>query len=265
MGNLVRLLARRNAVLVAASSLVLAGFELLICALVTALDLDAILQQVVTAAPPFFSAMIGEQFAGLSVAGIVAFGWNHPVALALGAAVAIVLGARAVAGEIDQGAAELVMTQPFGRGRYLAAHVLFGAFALALVSAAGVAGTAAGSRVFDLDIFTPRDLVAVAFAFWLLQLAWFGIALAVSARGREGGPVAIAVFFVALVAYLIAAIGSVWDPAARFLPLSLYHYYEPREILVEQVLSAVTVAVLAIVAAAGIALGAVLFSRRDVP
>lgn len=265
MRSLLALLALRNRTLVLVSAAFFAVFEILIAAAVKTLDLDNLLREVMSAAPPFFSSMFGEELGGLSVRGILAFGWNHPVVLAAGAAVAIVLGARAVAGEIDQGAVELLMTQPLSRARYYATHALFGASALALLALAGVAGTIAGQRIYGLDPFGGSDLLLVGATYWLLNLAWFGIALAVSARGREGGAVATAVFFVALASYLVNAIGSLLESFAVALPYSLYSWYSPRDILVERASQTVSLIVLGAVAAVAILAGAAFLERRDLP
>jgi ABC-2 type transport system permease protein len=265
MRSVVALLAVRNRTLILATAALFAVFEIFIAAAVKTLDLDSLLQEVLSAAPPFFSSMFGEQFGGLTVRGILAFGWNHPVVLAAGAAVAIVLGARAVAGEIDQGAIELLMTQPVSRARYYAAHAMFGAGAIAILTLAGVAGTIAGQRIYGLEPFGARDLALLATMYWLLNLAWFGIALAVSARGREGGAAATVVFFIALASYLVNAIGSLLDSFAFALPYSLYSWYSPREILVEAASQAVPATVLAATALSGLLAGAVILGRRDLP
>lgn len=265
MGSLLRLLLARNRVLLAVSAVVFGGFEVLICAIVTTLDLGTVLQNVMRSAPPFFSSLIGEQFGGLTLRGILAFGWNHPVALALGTGVAIALGSRAVAGEIDQGAMELLLTQPLSRMRYYAAHALFGALALALLTLAGIAGTLIGQRLYDLEPFGARELALLGTLYWLLNAAWFAVALACSARGREGGAVAMAVFFLALVAYLVNAIGSVLDSVAFALPYSLFTWFSPRDILVEPVPQTTAIAVLASVAVVAAVAGAAILHRRDLP
>ncbi len=265
MRSLLRLLLARNRALLAVSVLLFGGFEVLICAIVTTLDLGTVLENVMTSAPPFFSSLIGEQFGGLTLRGILAFGWNHPVALALGTGVAIALGSRAVAGEIDQGAMELLLTQPLSRLRYYAAHALFGATALALLTLAGIAGTLVGQRLYDLDPFGARDLALLGTLYWLLNVAWFAIALALSARGREGGAVAMAVFFLALLSYLVNAIGSVLDSIAFALPFSLYTWFSPRDVLVEPVPQTTAIAVLVSVAVVAVFTGATLFQRRDLP
>lgn len=265
MRSLLRLLLVRNRALLLVSATIFGGFEVLICAIVTTLDLGTVLQNVMSSAPPFFSSLIGEQFGGLTLRGILAFGWNHPVALALGGATAIALGSRAVAGEIDQGAMELLMTQPLSRARYYAAHALFGALALALLTVAGVAGTLIGQRLYDLESFGAGELALLGAMYWLLNAAWFAIALALSARGREGGAVAMAAFFLALASYLVNAIGSVLDSFAFALPFSLYRWFSPRDILVEPVPQTAAICVLASVAIVATLAGATLLQRRDLP
>jgi ABC-2 type transport system permease protein len=265
MRSLLHLLAVRNRILLVISTTLFAAFEVAICAIVTTLDLGSVLKTVMKSAPPFFSSLIGEQFGDLTLRGILAFGWNHPVALALGGATAITLGSRAVAGEIDQGAVELLLTQPLSRMRYYAAHALFGAFALLMLTLAGLAGTLLGQRLYDLEPFGARELALLGAMYWLLNLAWFAIALACSARGREGGAVAMAVFFAALASYLVNAIGSVLKSFAFALPYSLYSWFSPRAILVEPVPQTAAILVLASVAIVAALAGGVILQRRDLP
>lgn len=265
MGNLARYLARRSWRFVAVSAAILGGFELLICAIASTIDIGGAIEQVMKSAPPILSAMIGEQFAGMGLRGILAFGWNHPVAHAAGAAVAIALAARAFAGEIDQGAIELLMTQPISRAGYYAAHLLFGMVSLALLTLVGVGGMLLGQQFFDVEVFAASELLELGLNFWLLQAAWFGLTLSFSSFSRESGKVASTAFFVALLCYVARAIGTVWDPAAVALPYSLYSYYSPHQILVEQTLKGTSLVVLALVAAAGASLAAWQFARRDLP
>jgi len=265
MRSLLRLLVARNRVPLTLSAVLFCGFEVLICAVVTTLDVQSVLQNVMKSTPPFFSSLIGEQFGGLTLRGLLAFGWNHPVILALGSATAIILGSRAVAGEIDQGAIEILLTQPLSRMRFYAAHFLFGATALALLTLAGIAGTLIGQRVYDIDPFSARDLALLGALYWLLNLAWFAVSLAVSSRGREGGTAAMTVFFLALASFLVNAIGSILKSWEVALPYSLYTWYSPRQILVDPVPQTTSIAVLASVAIVAAITGALLFQRRDLP
>ena len=104
MRNLFKHLIARNAFFISIIALVLAGFEYLMCVVVTSLDLGGAVQYVMRMVPPAIRIIVEEQFlGGLTPAGFLAFAWNHPIALALGASVAIVLASRAVAGGIETG------------------------------------------------------------------------------------------------------------------------------------------------------------------
>jgi len=196
---------------------------------------------------------------------MLAFGWNHPVAHALLSAVAITLAARAIAGEVENGAIELVMAQPVSRARYFAAHLLFGIGALAAMLLAGLAGTALGQRVWGLEAFGVSRLAALFLNALLLQLAVYGITLVFSAFGREAGRVALGGVLVAVISFLVNAVATLWSKAAFVKPWSLHSWFEPRDILIQGELAGSSVLVLAVVAGAAIGAAFARFARRDLP
>lgn len=264
--NLLRRLIARNALLLGGCAVLFGGFEFLICAFVSTFDLGAIARELTHSLPPFLQLIIGDQLvAFLSAPGLVAFGWDHPVAHVVGAAVAIVLASRGVAGEIENGQMELVLSGPVRRGGYLAVVVLHALVSLAVLSLAGLAGTLAGKLVFGLGLFGGGNLARLGFNFFLLQAAWFGVTLAISAFGRENGRVAGTGFTLALVSYIGQAVGRLVPWLGFVLPYSLYSYFSPRAVLLDGRLAETSVAVLSGVAVAGIALGFWRFARRDIP
>ena len=266
MRNLLRLLVARHATFVAWSALLLGGFQFLICAAVASVDVSGALEMVLRSLPPVVQSMLSTTlFGGLSPQGLLAFGWNHPIAQAAGLAVAIVLAARAVAGEAETGAVELLLTQPLSRAGYFTAEAGFGLAALALTTVVGLAGTVAGQAVYHLERFGNAALLHLGVGFFLLQAAWFGITLVLSAWGREGGRVAGAAFLLALASYLANLIGHLLDRAAFLLPWTLNHYFSPQEILVEGTSQTRAVITLAAVGAAGLVLAWLRFRRRDLP
>lgn len=263
MRNLLRHLFKRNALFTAVCILLLGGFEYLLCAILATIDVAAGLQSVLASAPPFLRSMIGERF--MDMANLKVFAWNHPVAMAIGAALSIVLGARAVAGEIENGAVELLMSQPISRATYYLTHVLHGGLALLLVSFGGIAGAFAGQNVYDIEKFATNDLLLLGLNYFLLQLSWFAITLALSAFARESGRVASAAFVVALIAFIVRTIGDLWDRTAWALPYTIYHYFSPKEILIDRVPDVRDFVVLAVVALMALIIGGVKFQRRDLP
>ena len=246
-------------------ALALAGFEVLLCAMVANVDLEGAMGQMIQFAPPLLRAMIEQNLMGGNPAGVLAFGWNHPVAHALLAAVAITLPARAIAGEIENGVIELVLAQPVSRMQYFAAHVLFGVAALSTVLAAGVLGTAVGQAVFSLQAFGAGRLGALFVNALLLQLALYAVTLLASAHGREGGRVALVGVLVTVLSYSVNTVATLWNKADFLKPYSLHHYFDPRAVLVDGNLSTMAVVVLAAVGALAIAAAFAGFARRDLP
>lgn len=264
--NLFRRLVARHAGFVLTCGALLSLFQFLICAAISSIDVSEILESVLASFPPMLQSFLATQFfGGFTPRGLLAFGWNHPIAHAAGTAVAILLAARAIAGEIESGLLEMHLSQPLSRRAYLATCVLFSLAALALVTALGLAGTAAGQRFFGLERFGAAELGGMGLAFFALQAAWFGVTLALSAFGREGGRVASVAFVVALCSYFASAIGMLWERAAFVLPFSPHHRYSPQAILALGEPVARDLTVLAALAAAGLAIAAWKFTRRDLP
>ncbi len=264
--NLFRRLARRHAAFVLTCGALLGLFQFLISAAVSSINVGDVLRDVLASFPPMIQAFLENQFfGGFTSRGLLAFGWNHPVAHAAGTAVAVLLAARAIAGEIESGTLELHLSQPLSRAGYFAACVAFGLASLLLVTLLGVAGTSAGTRFFGLECFSTGQMARLGLAFFALQASWFGLTLALSAFRREAGPVVSVAFVVALLSYFADVIGRLWSKAAFVLPWSLHHHYSPQAILVQGGATGGDLAVLALVAVAGLAIAGARFGTRDLP
>ncbi len=266
MRNLLRAMAARHAAFVLLSGLMLAGFQFLICAAVASVDVSGAIETLLQSLPPMLQSVVSATlFGGFSVHGLLAFGWNHPVAQAIGAAVAIVLAAGAVAGETESGAIELLLSQPLSRARYFAAQAGFALAVLALLGLAGVGGTLLGQHVFRLEPFAGAALARLGASYLLLQCAWFGVTLLFSAFGRAGGRAAGAGFLVALASYVVQVIGQLWERAAWLAPFTLQHYFRPQDVLVRGAGIARSAAVLLGVTLLTTAVAWWRFRRRDLP
>ncbi len=264
--NLLRRLLARNRAFLIACVLIIGAFEFLIDAVVSTLDLQSLATQLVSSLPPVMQAMLGEQMFGIfSSQGLLAFGWSHPVVLALGGAVAIVLAARAIAGEVENGAIELVLAQPISRASYMTTHIVFGLGTLALLSLAGLAGAILGQKVYGVPVFHARPAFALAANFWLLHAASFGVALLVSSFAREAGRVGALGFVLLLLSYFAEAIGRLWHRADFLLPWSIYQRFDPRGLLATGTIPRMSLVVLGGLLVLGIAGACWRFARRDLP
>ena len=91
MINLLLYLAWRERWFILFSLLLLGSFEFLLCALVSSANVSGALEELLRSLPPAIKVLLENQaYDGLSNRGILAFGWNHPVAQALGTALAII-------------------------------------------------------------------------------------------------------------------------------------------------------------------------------
>ena len=244
----------------------LAGLQFLICGIVSMVDIPGILNESMKNIPPLMRALIEQQFfGGLNQKGLLAFGWNHPIALAIGTAVALVFASRAVAGEIESGAMELILSQPIARSSYFTGHVSFALTSIALLSLAGMCGTLIGIHVYSLAPVEGIILFKVALNFFLLHSAWYGITLLFSVFGREAGRMAFIGFLLVLVSYFAQVIAQLWAKAAFLLPYTVYTYYSPQKILVNGELKPISLIVLTGLIVVSIGIAGLRFGKRDIP
>ena len=263
--NLLRHATLRQLPFLGICGLLLGLFQFMICAAVSSANVGPALETMIRSLPPALQNVLTSQFGGLSERGLLAFGWNHPIAQALGTAVAIVLAARAVAGEIESGAVEFLLGQPLSRTTYFATHVAFALTALASMSLIAMAGTWIGLGVFHKPLFGAQQLLAVALNYFLLQSAWFGLTLLFSVHGHEGGRIAGIGFLIALGSYFGQVVGRLWSDAAFVLPWTLHQYFSPQAILLEGAPVTTSIATLGAVTIVGIGLAAWRFQHRDLP
>jgi len=266
MFNLIKHLVRRHGIFLCINMSLLAGLQFLICGIIAMIDISGIMNGALQNIPPFMRTLIEQQFfGGLTQKGLLAFGWNHPIALAIGTAVALVVASRAVAGEIESGAIELLLSQPISRLSYFTGHVLFALTSIALLCLIGVCGTLIGIHVYSLAPIEGAILFKVAFNFFLLHSTWYGITLLFSVFGREAGRVAFIGFVLALVSYFVQVIAQLWTKAAFLLPYTVHTYYSPQKILVNGELKPISVIVLVGLIVVGIGTAGRRFRKRDIP
>ena len=264
MRNILRRLAARHRTFLTVTALVLAGFQLLICAIVASVDLGTAFEQIRAFAPPALLPLLEQSMIG-SPQGMLAFGWNHPITHALVTAVSITLAARAIAGEVEHGAIELILAQPVSRTRYFTAHVTFGIGAITFITLSGIIGSVIGRQLFDLAPIAMVDAGRLTANLVLLQGAIYAMTLLLSAFGRENGQVALGGVLLAVVSYLIEVISSMWSTVAFLHPYALHSYYNPRHILTQGELPP---SALPVLAAFILVMGSAAFfrfSRRDLP
>lgn len=232
----------------------------------------------------------------------LAIGLLHPVLLIMCVVWCVGRGAGAVAGELDRGTMELLMSQPVPRNRLLLAHLIVDCIVLPGLCLAFFAGTQFGLEmvgpfVRDYAILKempgtdnyPRDLTPLPVSgvgelvglvnTLALMFAISGTTLALSAFGRSRWKVVGYAVLVLIAMFVANTIGQLWEPVGWVRPFTFFYYYQPQRMMIDgtwavdvgktwnlgRAVPVPAVGVLFAVGAAGYALALRVFTRRDLP
>ena len=211
---------------------------------------------------------LGGSAMDLSTAAIEMAFWNHPFVLLMFAVWAIARGSAGVAGEIERGTMDLILSRPVPRFAYLTAQVAAALTGLALLGAAMMFGNVVGTHYNTLD--DPPSLFRLskpALNLFAFGLAIYGYTLFCSTvdlvRWRPNliGSVATLAGFIAQV---VANIPSLEE--YKWLEhLSIFKAYNPVEVITTGETLAFNAGILALVGGIGLVLGYACFLRRDLP
>ena len=231
---------------------------------------------------PIIYAQFGSQFAGLvnsgllpkqfarfgggdvfSLAGAIALGLIHPIAIILTSVFAVGFSASALAGERQRGTLEVALARPMSRRGFdlnlLAASFAFVAIAISALLAGGVSGATFAGVVEELA-FTNLPLL------WLNSVLLFGafaaIALAASASFDRLTPAVGVTLGIVIAMYVLEVLGSLWPAAEWLQPYSLFHYLKAKAILTG-VAAPFDLGLLAAVILLAMVWALVVFPRRD--
>jgi ABC-2 type transport system permease protein len=199
----------------------------------------------------------------------VLFFWNMPGMLLPLLIWSIGRGTIAVAGELERGSLDLVLSRPISRAGFLATHLATTTFGLLLFVAGLVAGYAVGGMVYPFS--APPGLGVLArpsLNYIALGFAIYGICLAFSCADLvRWRPILIGTVFTILsfVNFGLAQIPSLKDYKAPLEGTSLFAAYRPQDSIKPGEPFARNVAILFGVGAVGVAAGGIAFLRRDLP
>ena len=226
----------------------------------------------------------------------LAVGLLHPVVLILSCVWAVGRSAGAVAGEIDRGTMELLLSQPVPRNRLILAHLIVDCLVIPALCLSFFAGTQFGlwtvgpftvdysavrklneSIPFPIPIPTEPEVMPVSGAAQFpalanlaaLIFALSGLTMALSAFGRSRWKVTGYAVLAVVVMFAANVLGQLWDAAEFVRPFTVFYYYQPQKVMLRGEWltpgGLPAVGVLLTVGAAGYLVALRLFTRRDLP
>ena len=167
-----------------------------------------------------------------SLPGAVTLGTQHPIAIAMIAVFAVGATSMAIAGERQRGTLEVLLARPVSRTAVYVSITLALLVVVAVVVAALIAGFVAGASLQDvLDDLPLEHLPMVWLNGFLLWGAFATFGLAASVTFDRPGPAIGLTLAYLLVHYFFEILGSLWQEAEWTQEYSLFHHFNPTEIL----------------------------------
>ncbi|MDH4140479.1 MAG: ABC transporter permease [Coriobacteriia bacterium] len=182
--------------------------------------------------------------------------------LIVGAAV-IVFAAGALGGAVEDGTMEVTLSQPVSRVKVaLTRYLSMAAYAVMLCLVTVVSLYLTG-LLHGVDV--PLDAMGLLFvACTLLSLAIGGLAFFISAMTTGKGRTISVSLGVIVAMYLADLLGNLNDDYSWLSNISLFHYWQPNEVIDDLVLASQTWLVFGIASVLFFAAGMYAFLRRDV-
>lgn len=198
-----------------------------------------------------------------SLPGAVTLGTQHPIALAMLGVFAVGATSTAIAGERQSGTLEVLLARPISRTvayvTIAAALLLVVATVLAALLAGFIAGAVMQGVLDDLPLEHMPMVFLNGFLLWG-AFATFGLAASVS-FDRPGPALGLTLAYL-LVNYFFEILGSLWREAEWTQEYSLFHHFQPSEILAGAV-DPLDLIIVGVAFVAPIAYALVVFPRRD--
>lgn len=199
----------------------------------------------------------------LTLPGTITLGMQHPFAIALTSVFGVGVAALAIAGERQSGTLEVLLARPIPRRTLLITIWVALLVLVAAVVAGLVGGMVIGAITQDLlDELALGQMPLVWLNGLLLWTGFLSFSLAMSATFDRSGPaIGLSLAFL-LINYFLEILGSLWADAAWTQEYSLFHHFQPSEILAGKA-DPFDFVLLVFVIAISLAYALLLFPRRD--
>lgn len=212
------------------------------------------------------AAAVGvDASAELGPATMVAMVWSHPVVLTLVWILAIWLGTRVPAGEVDRGTVDVLLSWPVSRAQVLLVEAAVAVAAGIVVVSMAFAGNAIGGWPMETSVVgTPASRLWVVANLWAIFFVGYGASsLASSLSDRRGRAAGVVVGFL-IASFVLSFLGAFSEPIRRLSFLSVLNYYRPLFALQDGTAPARDILALLSLGIIFWTIGAVVFMRRDI-
>ncbi|MDD3647514.1 MAG: ABC transporter permease subunit [Candidatus Dojkabacteria bacterium] len=175
----------------------------------------------------------------------------------------ISLAGSAIAGEVDDGTIEILLSQPVSRSETYLGKYLAGIFLVFIFVFLSIFSTIPFAWIHNID-FTLKTHLIMSILGMLFAFAIFSFAMMVSAISSGKGKVGAytAGFVVAM--YVLKLLSTFQESVQNLKYLSFFHYFDVNAALIESRISLVSIIVFCIFGIATSLVGLLIFQKRDV-
>lgn len=214
--------------------------------------------------PPFVEKMMGTGFVDAVIKyGVIALGYVHPFMLILFIVFVFIAVSQVVTTEISSGTIGFTLSKPVSRIRIYLNLMLVIYVGLGVLSLFTFLSSALGIVFFYSEKLAFGPFSSLAWNLFLLMVFIAGyivIFAAVSDTGKKlftiGGITLFAFYIIDMAAVL-------WQPLEYLSPVNPFSYYDPMPMLMGNRIGSGTAISIVVVSVVMFAVGAWLFSRRD--
>lgn len=198
-----------------------------------------------------------------SLPGAVTLGTQHPLAIAMIAVFAVGATSTAIAGERQRGTLEVLLARPLSRRTVYSSVTLALLLVVAAVLAAMLGGMVVGAALQGVLEDLPLQHLPMVLLNGILLWGAFGtFGLAASVSFDRAGPAVSLTLGYVIVHYFFEILGSLWREAEWTQEYSLFHHFQPAEILAADV-DPVDLLICGVAFVVPIVYALVVFPRRD--
>ncbi|HEC61072.1 MAG TPA: hypothetical protein ENI27_02330 [bacterium] len=175
----------------------------------------------------------------------------------------VAIAGSGLAGQVEQGTAELLLALPVSRFRIFMAKYLVGIFSLLVFTIFSVFAIVPLAPIHKVE-YAIGNFASVALISFLFGWAVFSVATMFSAVFSEKSRVYMATGGVLLVMYVLNIAAALQEKLQDLRYVSFFHYYDYNDALIRNTLDTTNVLVFVVVAIVCTAAGALWFRRRDI-
>jgi len=262
-----RLIWRNNKGFAIFSMVFITLLQFLILYLITTFDTLSIVAAILEQIPEKVRIFLNDSFfSTLTFDGAAAFGFNHPLVLALLAINAINIPLFHITREMESGTLELLLAHPFKRHTLIISLWVSGCAILCAIIVAALIGSFSATALFHhLSIGIFLKMVQISFNLWLLFALILSYTLLIATFGKTGSKAGNISAVITFVFYLLHFLSQLWSTIEFTRPFNIFTYYEPQKLMFGQgniILDSVVLGSLILVC---LIISLWQFNRRDIP